>query len=182
LVKGSVSFKEGEEAKTSPYGSKVLNEKIKEIEQEAICYFTDGSEMCNQEFVGISCVTASGEIRHRYQTTKFASVYTGEAMAVLKTLEIISESQGESFYICSDSRSVFMCLNEKSLTKKHSILILKIKEKLLALRKHKKDIKSVLILAHTGIVLSEIDALAKECIQKGEDVQYLIPGRDLKSY
>jgi hypothetical protein len=79
-----------------------FNEKIKDLEQEAICYFTDCSKMCNQEFVGFSCVTASGEIRHQYWTTKFASVFTGEAMAVLKTLEIISESQGESFYICSD--------------------------------------------------------------------------------
>jgi hypothetical protein len=76
-----------------------------------------------------------------------------------------------------------MCLNERLLTKKHSILILKIKEKLLALRKHKKDIKSVWIPAHTGIVLNEIaDASAKESIRKGEDAQYLIPGRDLKSY
>jgi hypothetical protein len=36
LVKGSVSFKECEEAKTSPHGSKLLNEKIKDIEQEAV--------------------------------------------------------------------------------------------------------------------------------------------------
>jgi hypothetical protein len=52
----------------------------------------------------------------------------------------------------------------------------------LALRKHKKDIKFLLIPAHTCIVLSEIaDVSAKESIQKGEDVKYLIPGRDLKS-
>jgi hypothetical protein len=104
-------------------------------------------------------------------------------MAVLRTLEIISESQGESFYICSDSRSVLVCLNERSLIKKHSILILKIKEKLLALKKCQKDNKFVWIPAHTGIVLNEIaDALAKEGIRKGEDAQYLIPGRDLKSH
>jgi ribonuclease HI len=55
-----------------------------------------------------------------------------------------------------------MYLNERLLTKKHSILILKIKEKLLALRKHKKDIKFVWIPVHTGIVLNEIaDVSAK---------------------
>jgi ribonuclease HI len=112
-----------------PLWQQSTQRKIKDLEQEAVCYFfTDGSKMCNQEFVA-SCVTATGEIRHRYRTTKFASVFTGEAMAVLKTLEIISESQGESFYIRSDSSSVLMCLNERSLTKKHSILILKIKRK-----------------------------------------------------
>jgi hypothetical protein len=37
-------------------------------------------------FVGFLCVTAPGEIRHQYRTTKIASIYTGEAMAVLKTL------------------------------------------------------------------------------------------------
>jgi hypothetical protein len=36
LVKGSVSFKECEEAKASPYGSKLLNEKIKDLEQEVV--------------------------------------------------------------------------------------------------------------------------------------------------
>jgi ribonuclease HI len=76
-----------------------------------------------------------------------------------------------------------MCLNERSLTKKHSILILKIKEKLLALKKHKKDIKFVWIPGHMGIVLNEIaDASAKESIRKGQDAQYLIRVTDLKSY
>jgi hypothetical protein len=73
--------------------------------------------MCNPEFVDFSWGTATGEIRHQYQNTKFASVFTGEAMAVLKTSEKISESQGESFYISSVSRSVLMCLNEISLKK-----------------------------------------------------------------
>jgi hypothetical protein len=41
LVKGSVLFKEGEKATASPYGSKLLSEEIKDLEQEAICYFTD---------------------------------------------------------------------------------------------------------------------------------------------
>jgi hypothetical protein len=99
-------------------------------------------------------------------TTKFASVFTGEAMAVLKTLEIISESQGESF--------------ERSLKK--AMLSLKIKEELLALKKHKKDIKFVWIPTHMGIVLNEIaNASAKESIQKGENAQYLILVTDLKT-
>jgi hypothetical protein len=43
--------------------------------------------MCNQEFVDFSCVTAPGEIRHQYQTKKFASIFTEETMmTVLKTL------------------------------------------------------------------------------------------------
>lgn len=117
LDKGSISFKEGEEAKVSPYGSNWLNEKIYGLKKEAICYFTDGSEMCKQEFVGFSCVTAPGEIIHQYRTTKFASIFKGEALAVLKTLEIISESQGESFYLYSNSRSVHMWFNKRSLTK-----------------------------------------------------------------
>jgi hypothetical protein len=50
------------------------------------CYFTDGSKICNQEFVGFSCVTASGGIRHQYRTTTFASIFTGEAMGVWKIL------------------------------------------------------------------------------------------------
>jgi ribonuclease HI len=183
LVKGSVSFKEGEEAKAIPNGSNQLNENIKHLEKEAIYYFTDGSKMCNHEFVGFSCVTTSEEIRHQYWTTNFASIFIEEAMVILKNLEIISEFEGESFCIYSDSRSVLMCLNERLLTKKHSILILTIKEKLVALKKHKKDIKYVWIPAHMGIALNEIaDGLAKESIRNSEDVQYLMPVTDLKCY
>jgi hypothetical protein len=115
LVKESVSFKVAEEANAIPNGSNRLNENFKHIERKAIYYFTDGSNMCNHEFVGFSRVRASGEIRHQYQTTKFESIFTGEAMAILKNLEIISEFQGESFCVFSESTSVLMCLNERSL-------------------------------------------------------------------
>jgi hypothetical protein len=76
-----------------------------------------------------------------------------------------------------------VCFNERLLTKKHSILILKIKEKLLALKKHKKDIKFVWIPAHMGTVLNETaDVLTMVSIQEGDDVQYLSPVTDLNSY
>jgi hypothetical protein len=94
LVKGNVSLKEGEEAKGSPYGSN---------RQRRLSVIL---------LMAQKCVTAPGEVRRQYRTRKFASAFTGEAMAVLKSLEIISESQGES-----DPRSVRMRLNEKSLTK-----------------------------------------------------------------
>jgi hypothetical protein len=81
LVKGTVSFKEGEEAKAIPNCSNRLNENIKDLQKEA-----DGSKMCNQEFVGFSCVTASGEIRHQCRTTKFASIFKGEAVAIFENV------------------------------------------------------------------------------------------------
>jgi hypothetical protein len=50
------------------------------------------------------------------------------------------------------------------------MLSLKVKEKLLALKKPKKDIKFAQIPVHMGIVLNEIvDVSAKESIRKGED-------------
>jgi hypothetical protein len=62
--------------------------------------------MCDQEFVGFSCVTASGEIRHQYRTSKFAAIFTGEAMAVLEISEIISECLRESFCILLAQRPI----------------------------------------------------------------------------
>jgi hypothetical protein len=86
LVKGGIFFKEDEEAKAIPDSSNQLNRSIKDLEKEAVCYFTDGSKMCFQEFVGLSCVAASGKVTHQHQATKFPLLFTGEAMAVLKTL------------------------------------------------------------------------------------------------
>jgi flagellar biogenesis protein FliO len=74
-----------------------------------------------------------------------------------------------------------MGLNERSLTRRHSILILKIKEKLLVLNCHKMDIKFIWTPTHMGIVLNEIaDASSKDSIREGEDAQYLIPVTYLK--
>jgi hypothetical protein len=54
LVRGSVLFKEGEETKASPYYRNQFNKKkLRDLEKEGICYFTDGSKMCNQESVGL---------------------------------------------------------------------------------------------------------------------------------
>jgi hypothetical protein len=69
---------------------------------------------------------------------------------------------------------VLICLNERSLSKKHSVLILKVKEKLLALKEHEKDIKCVWIPCKMA------DVAPKESIRKGEEVQYLVPVTDLK--
>jgi hypothetical protein len=80
LVKGSISFKECEEAKASPYGSNRLNEKIKDLKKEAVILLM--AQKCVTRNLWASRVTASGEVRHQYRTTKFASVFTGEAMAV----------------------------------------------------------------------------------------------------
>jgi hypothetical protein len=60
LVKGSASFKEGEEAKASPNGSNWLNKKIKDLEKEAICYFT----------VAEKCVTRNLWASHVWQHLK----------------------------------------------------------------------------------------------------------------
>jgi hypothetical protein len=58
-------------------------------------------------------------------------------------------------------------VNSCALTNGHSVTILKIKEKLLALKKHKKDIKFVWIPAHMGIVLTEIaDVSTTEVFEK----------------
>jgi hypothetical protein len=55
--------------------------------------------MCNQEFVGLTCMTAPREIRHQYQTTKFASIFIRVAMVVLKTSGIISEPPDHFAYV-----------------------------------------------------------------------------------
>jgi hypothetical protein len=71
-----------------------------------------------------SCATSSVEIRHQYRATQFATIFRREVLAMLKILDISNAPPGELFCTCSDAKSVFMCLKERSLTKKHSISIL----------------------------------------------------------
>jgi hypothetical protein len=114
LVKGSISFKGGEEAKAISNGSSQLNENIKDLEKEAVCYFTDGSKICNPDF---SCVTASEEIKILVSDYKVCiSIYRRDN-GCFGNLGDNSESQGEASCICSESRSVYVCLTERSLSK-----------------------------------------------------------------
>lgn len=54
-----------------------------------------------------------------------------------------------------------------------NLILLKINEKLLALKNHKMDIKFVWIPVHMSIILNKIaDVSAKESFRKGEDAQY----------
>jgi hypothetical protein len=67
----------------------------------------------------------SGKVRYQYRTREFASVFKREAMALLNILQIVIP-QACHFVVLT--KSVLICLKERSLTKKHFVVILMLME------------------------------------------------------
>ncbi|XP_023703181.1 uncharacterized protein LOC111862205 [Cryptotermes secundus] len=177
-----VSFAEGLAASSSPQGKAMIDSLVKELEGSNRCFFTDGSKTEGCRFVGFASVTSTNSTANLYRTSKYASVFTAEAMAIISTLEMIKQSPNTHFSLFSDSKSVLEALRSGSPLKHCSHLILTIKEQLLMLEEKGKIVHFYWIPAHIGITHNErADMAAKESVYKGIDSQLLLPWTDLRA-
>ncbi|CAG5071972.1 Protein of unknown function [Cotesia congregata] len=83
--------------------SKNPNSKFESLfRQELIrgnCWFTDGSKIPEQEFVGFASVNVSAGAIETCRTVKYASIFTAEAMAIYTTLEKFFQNNEHHFNI-----------------------------------------------------------------------------------
>lgn len=79
--------------------------------------FTDGSKLHN--FTGCAVVTT--EDAFQYKLSPDCTIFTAEAIAILKALEYVESSKSQKSIICSDSYSVLSSLQSSSPS--HPILI-----------------------------------------------------------
>ena len=68
--------------------------------------FTDGSVKENKT----GCAVINGENSHLYRLPDQTNIFTAELYAIFKAIEIIDESIGEKFLICSDSLSALQAI------------------------------------------------------------------------
>ncbi|XP_034935030.1 uncharacterized protein [Chelonus insularis] len=182
LIRANVSFDEGLKIKNSSNKMKTFLELFKEVIEQAECWFTDGSKSKGELFVGLASYRPKDEIKGRFRTSKYASIFTAEAMAIWQVLVSIKESSSEYFAIFSDSMSVLKALESKTEPWKKSTIIFSIKSLLLELASSNKQISFYWIPAHKGIVNNEIvDEMAKDSVINGRDCVLSIPSSDLKA-
>jgi ribonuclease HI len=182
IYKAKLSFNEGEEIKKLDK-NEVFKRIFKDKLEETICYFTDGSKNNNHPFVGFAYLQCNDKIICRERTCKFASIFSGETMAILSVLDDIYQRKEREFNIFSDAKSVLISLNSLSNLKNKSPLILEAKEKLCEIEQLGREVKFWWIPDHTGIEMNEIvDGVAKESVREGKDSPRSIPTSDLKAW
>ena len=142
--------------------------------------YTDGSKKELESHTGGAFYHENSGFYKQFKLRKEVSIFTVEAMAILKTLEYINSCKNKKkFLIISDSKSVLLDMENFRKKKTQNYLIHQIINKLM---ETKKDIRFLWIPSHVGIKGNEkVDKLAKDAIQLGETLEIEIPKPDVVS-
>ena len=127
--------------------------------------FTDGSKTVH----GVGCAFVHGDMRQRFKLPGYCSVFTAEAIAVLRALEYIELNSLRHTVICTDSLSVVNAVNSASSVHPTMIDIL---ERVHRLISSAYDLCLLWIPGHCNITGNEVaDAEAKLAIASLETEQ-----------
>ena len=141
-------------------------------------FFTDGSKITKDGYVGSAVVCSSLNIEAKFKLPPSASIYTAEALAILKVLKTIIQENISNSVIFSDSQSVLASIMTHDPLNISSYIIFEIRKCLYELN---YDVEFVWIPSHVGIEGNELaDALAKEATKSGEYLNLLLPYSDFK--
>lgn len=129
--------------------STTFKETRNKIHIKMICY-TDGLK----SFAGVGCafwvkLNNNSSVYRMYKLPDNASIYTAEAIAILKALEWFYDSNNEEMVIATDSLSVLNTL-KKDPTEIDSTLVFKIITTLTKIKLRKQNIAFIWARWHSG--------------------------------
>lgn len=121
--------------------------------QDPINLFTDGSKIVNDNgsMVGCASWSVKPQFVFKYKLYDKSSIFTAEAIAILKSLDNIGKSNFKSFCVFSDSLSVLGALQNTKNRRNQNHLIQMLNNSLYKLSKEGKYIRLIWIPSHLGI-------------------------------
>lgn len=168
--------------KNSPSADSQFNRLIRKDWSDWLSIFTDASKISDQGCVGSAVWIPKFSIILNFKCPSFASVFTGESIAVLEALQYVESHKLDKTIIFSDSKSCLQAILANQFTSKTKFpFILKIKNILFKCQSQNIRVILAWIPGHCGIHGNEVaDNCAKEAINSGilHDVVYtsdLIP-------
>lgn len=142
-------------------------------------FFTDASKFKKGNYIGFAFYSPTLSVQKQFRIHSYASIFTGECLAIIQTVDYILEHNLTKVTIFSDSRSVINIISSCTIDRDYNYLVLVLKNKLRSAYIQNIDISLLWIPAHVGILGNETaDHLAKEAINKGSHVDYMIPHTD----
>ena len=135
---------------------------LKMRKHDSTFLYTDGSRM----ETGVGCAVVHGNRSYCYKLPDMCSIFTAEAVAILRALEYVELNCLRNCVICTDSLSVVSAI--RNIDSDHSIVI-DIMERFHGLLESGYDITLVWIPGHCGIPGNELaDVRAKTAVLTGD--------------
>ena len=137
--------------------------------------------MDSTKCTGLAIYFPQSKETFKFRISNIASIFTGEAQALLLSIQIISLKQIKNSIIFTDSRSVLEAIKNYSPLRKNntSHLVLEIISLLYYCKTNNLNTKLVWIPSHSNITNNDkVDHLAKEAIINGTDLSILLPYTD----
>ncbi|XP_029178519.1 uncharacterized protein LOC114946237 [Nylanderia fulva] len=178
----NIDISSGEELKESNDAEGLFTKIFQEKISNKIAIFTDGSRSVigDKSYVGMANWCSNDQFTASFKLFDHASIFSAEAMAILKALKTINESELSSFIIFSDSMSVLKALSNRRKLRNQNHIIQEIKHLLSVNKKRNKDIELIWIPSHSNIEGNEnADALAKNAAQEGPFLNQELPYSDI---
>lgn len=166
--------------KSSSPGSKF--ESIFRESQESAWFFTDGSKGDDPEYAGFAAYNVENGIITKSRISRYASIFSLEALAMIIALESALYSPKSKVYIFSDSMSVLQALSPAKSWANKSYLILEIKRRIYDLKERNRLVHLFWIPSHVGIRGNEmVDQAAKLAVHDGVESNWKLLHSDFRS-
>jgi hypothetical protein len=107
FLQAPVSINKGREASLFLNGIIKINELSKKLETSNHWYFTDGYKTQGCNSVRVASVTSTAPMVNLYRTSKYSSIFTAEAMAIILVLEKIKKKRQDKCCSIFETRKVF---------------------------------------------------------------------------
>lgn len=145
--------------------------------------FSDASKLSPMGCVGVGTFHSQYRIVQKAKCPPESSVFSGECLGILKSVEYILLAGLRRSIVFSDSRSALEAILANPFTSKlHNPLILKIKEVISQCYYGGSEVVLAWIPSHSGIAGNEkADCIAKQAVSCGDKVPFRICCHDLLS-
>ncbi|XP_050512801.1 uncharacterized protein LOC126888504 [Diabrotica virgifera virgifera] len=131
--------------------------------------YTDASKQ--NDGTGCAFYIPSANIQEKFKLNSSTSIFSAEAIGIIKACEYIEKSKLKKIHLLSDSLSVLKCIANPINVVATDInpFIKKLKLKIHKLRKSHYELKFTWVKAHIGLRGNEVvDSLAKESLTTGQ--------------
>uniref|UniRef100_A0ABD2XP96 RNase H type-1 domain-containing protein n=1 Tax=Trichogramma kaykai TaxID=54128 RepID=A0ABD2XP96_9HYME len=154
----------------SSNAQKAFNNLFKNKMENSTVIFTDGSKIDKDQPTGLAIYFPQTQSHEMFKISKYASIFTAEALAIYLALKITLENKYTRTWIFTDSKSSLEAIQNYSPIKKlnTSPIIIDTLQIYHTLAQNNQEINLVWIPSHLGILHNEeVDNLAKRAIRIG---------------
>jgi ribonuclease HI len=169
--------------KKSPMANSIFTKYANSRFQGYSLFFTDASKLTDQGCVGAAFLLANTHILAKFKLPPDSSVFSGECLALMKTMEYILAHKINKSAIFSDCLSALQSISLRPFNNfARNFFICQLKDISYKCHSAGLEVVFVWIPSHSGILGNErVDRAAKEAVLDGDDSFFKIYSPDISN-